>query len=409
MFEFLKKKIAAFTEKVKGKIEKKPEAAQEAREKAPEKELIIGEEEQPAIKETAAEKAALERKAEPEGKPEAAGGVVGAPEEPSSGAKVKASGESGTDRGVSAGTGRPGGETRELKAKVSIRTRLAGLVRGRIRLEEKDLREFLEEFELALLESDVEHDTAKEIVAETGRELAGKEIPRGEDVSAFLKRELRVVLQRIMQTAQIDLLSEMKGKKPFIILFLGPNGAGKTTSMAKLTHMLQGKGRSVIWAAADTFRAASIEQLEKHASALNVRVVRHQYGSDPAAVAFDAIRAAEAGRADVVMIDSAGRQETNRNLMEELKKIVRVAKPDLKIYVGEAFTGQALLQQAGEFDGNLGIDGFILTKIDCDAKGGTAISLLYKLKKPILFVGVGQGYGDLEEFEPEFILRRVLG
>jgi len=163
-----------------------------------------------------------------------------------------------------------------------------------------------------------------------------------------------------------------------------------------------------VLAAAVTFRAASIEQIEKHAEKLGVRVVKHQYGADPAAVAFDAIKAAESKKIDVVLIDSAGRQETNKNLMEELKKIVRVAKPDLKLYVGEAFTGQALLNQATEFDKHLGLDGFVLTKIDTDTKGGTAISLLYKLKKPVVFIGTGQRYEDLVEFKPEYILDRVI-
>ena len=148
--------------------------------------------------------------------------------------------------------------------------------------------------------------------------------------------------------------------------------------------------------------------LEEHARLLNVKVVKHKYGSDPAAVAFDAIESAKAHSIDVVMIDSAGRQETNKNLMEELRKIVRVAKPDFKVYVGESYSGQSLLNQASEFDKSLGIDGFILTKVDADAKGGTAISLLYCLKKPILFIGTGQEYDKLIPFEPNFIIDRIV-
>ena len=166
--------------------------------------------------------------------------------------------------------------------------------------------------------------------------------------------------------------------------------------------------KSVIVAAGDTFRAASIEQLEEHAKNIGVKVIKHQYGADPAAVGFDAVKAAEAKKIDVVLIDTAGRQDTNKNLLEELKKIDRVVKPDLKLYVGEAYTGQALLQQASEFNDAIWLDGFVLTKIDTDTKGGTAISLLYKLKKPILFVGTGQRYEDLLEFKPEFIIDRIL-
>ena len=197
-------------------------------------------------------------------------------------------------------------------------------------------------------------------------------------------------------------------QKPLKILFLGPNGAGKTTSIAKIAKYFLDNKKSVIVAAGDTFRAASIEQLEEHAKNIGVKVIKHQYGADPAAVGFDAVKAAEAKKIDVVLIDTAGRQDTNKNLLEELKKIDRVVKPDLKLYVGEAYTGQALLQQASEFNDAIGLDGFVLTKIDTDTKGGTAISLLYKLKKPILFVGTGQRYEDLLEFKPEFIIDRIL-
>ncbi len=350
MFDFLKKKISSFAGKVKEKIETKQ----------PEKELIV------------------EEKATAEKKP------------PEKIMELKEDAE------------------RKLKASVSVKEKLKGLVTGEITIEERDLKDFLDELELALLESDVEQDTAKEIAEMIRKEVVGKKITRGKDVSEYLKREIKGILKRIMETKKIDLLKEIGKKKPYVILFLGPNGAGKTTSIAKLTYLLQKKGKRCAWAASDTFRAASIEQLENHAEKLDVRVVKHQYGADPAAVAFDAVRAAEAKHIDVVMIDSAGRQETNRNLMEELKKINRVAKADLRIYVGEAFTGQALLRQAAEFDEALNLDGFILTKIDADVKGGTSISLLYKLKKPILFIGTGQEYEDLVEFRPEYIIDRVV-
>ena len=209
-----------------------------------------------------------------------------------------------------------------------------------------------------------------------------------------------------METEHINVL-DIK-KKPLKILFLGPNGAGKTTSIAKLANYFMKNDKTVILAAGDTFRAAAIDQIEEHAKKLGVKLIKHNYGSDPTAVAFDAVKAAEAKGIDVVLIDSAGRQDTNKNLLDELKKMQRVIKPDLKLYVGEAYTGQALLQQATEFNNKIGIDGFILTKIDTDVKGGTAISLLYTLKKPIVFVGTGQRYEDLLEFKPEFIIDRIL-
>ncbi|HIH09002.1 MAG: signal recognition particle-docking protein FtsY [Candidatus Diapherotrites archaeon] len=302
-----------------------------------------------------------------------------------------------------------GEKQRELKARVGLAEKAKAILTGKIKIKEKDIKELLDEFELSLLESDVELDAAKEIVSLIKESLVGKELSSKQDVSTALKEELRKALHKIMETENIDIFKEMEKKKPFIVLFLGPNGAGKTTSIAKLTYALQKKGKKVVWAAADTFRAASIEQLEEHAGRLGVNVVKHKYGSDPAAVAFDAVGSAKAKNTDVVLIDSAGRQETNRNLMEELKKIARVVKPDLKVYVGEAFTGQALLQQAKEFDEALKLDCFILTKIDADVKGGTAISLLFKLRKPILFIGTGQNYEDLVEFKPKYIIERVLG
>ncbi|MBI4043874.1 MAG: signal recognition particle-docking protein FtsY [Candidatus Diapherotrites archaeon] len=298
---------------------------------------------------------------------------------------------------------------RRLEADVGVAKKVAGALTGSIELTQKELEPFLDELELALLEGDVEQETAQALTKELQMQLAGQKIPSKENVNSFLKEKVRAALEKIMQTRQVNLFDEMERKKPFVILVMGPNGAGKTTTIAKLTHYLQAKGKKAILASADTFRAGSIEQLEVHAQKLNARLVKHRYGADPAAVAFDAVKAANAERADAVLIDCAGRQETNKNLMEELKKIVRVAKPDLKIYVGEAYTGQALLHQAQTLEKEVGIDAFILTKIDTDAKGGTAISLLHQLKKPILFVGTGQGYGDLKPFTPTFILDNILG
>ncbi len=299
-------------------------------------------------------------------------------------------------------------ERRELKAKVGLVSKIFGLVGGKIKITEKETQEFFEEFELSLLEADVQQDAAEAIVAELKSRLVGKEISSREDVTEFLKREVKGSLAKVMETTPINPLTLTEEHKPLKIMFFGPNGAGKTTSIAKIANYFMKKRKSVILAAGDTFRAASIEQLESHANALGVKVVKHKYGSDPAAVAFDAVKAAEAKGIDVVLIDTAGRQETNKNLIEELRKIERVIKPDLKLYVGEAFTGQALLQQATEFDRAIGLSGFVLTKIDNDAKGGTAISLLYSLKKPIVFVGTGQRYDDLLEFRPEFIIDRII-
>lgn len=300
-------------------------------------------------------------------------------------------------------------DKRELKAKVGVGGKLSGLIFGGVEIKESEISDLLWELELSLLESDVEQDAAHELVEQIKKRLLGQKV-NTKNIDEFLNEQIKEILKEMMITEKIDLLSEIKNKKekPYKILLLGPNGAGKTTSLGKLSYMLEKNKLKSIWAAGDTFRAAAIDQLEEHGRRLGVRVIKHQYGADPAAVAFDAIKAAEANGIEVVLMDSAGRQETNKNLMEELRKIERVTKPDLKLYVGEAYAGQGLLDQAKEFDEAIGIDGFILTKIDTDAKGGTTISLLYKLKKPILYIGTGQEYKDFEKFSEEYIINRII-
>ena len=425
MFEFLKKKISDFKEKIKAKIseepvkvpeeppviketkpaevpiEKKSKAVQGLKkEKEPEKENV--EEKPKPVSEHKPEERPKEPKPQPESK-EA---------EPKKETEIKEEKEPQEEKPKihkpTSFDKTKKSDKRDLKAKVSLKTKLTSLIKRTITISEKDLEALLFDLELALLESDVEQSTALEIISNLKEELTGKEIAKNLDISDFLKEEIKKSLAKVMDVPPINVFDETEKKKPYVILFLGPNGAGKTTSIAKLTHLFTERGKKVIWAASDTFRAASIEQLEEHAKRLNVRVVKHSYGSDPAAVAYDAIEAAKAHGLDVVLIDSAGRQETNRNLMEELKKIVRVTKPDLKIYIGESYAGQSMLNQAEEFDKELGIDAFILTKVDADAKGGTAISLLYKIKKPIVFLGIGQEYSDLIPFESSFILDRIV-
>ncbi len=403
MFELLKKKLSGFAEKFRKKVEpaeeKKETLIQEPAEEPARKPVL--EEPTPPKKPVVVRKKPKALQEKPE--------VVEAPKEAEVEeiAEPEEIAEEEAEEIAEVSEEKP----RELKAKVSKLGRLKKAIGVEITISESDVKDLLWELELSLLEADVEQTTAEEISRDLRQRLVGKKIRGGQDIDSVLKGEIKSVLAAIMETEGINLEKEIRAKKekPYRILFLGPNGAGKTTTMAKLTYWLQEKGFKVIWSASDTFRAASIEQLEKHASNLKVRVVKHSYGADPAAVAFDAIKTAQSRGIDVVMIDSAGRQETNRNLMQELQKIVKVTQPDLRLYVGEAFTGQALLQQAQEYDKVAGVDAFVLTKIDCDAKGGTTISLLYKLKKPILFVGVGQEYPDLEKFDPEFVLKQVIG
>ncbi|PIO00348.1 signal recognition particle-docking protein FtsY [archaeon CG10_big_fil_rev_8_21_14_0_10_43_11] len=212
---------------------------------------------------------------------------------------------------------------------------------------------------------------------------------------SVLKTSLKNVLSQTIQTA--DFIKHLKTlSKPVTILFVGFNGAGKTTTLAKVAHLLKNHKMSCVLAAGDTFRAASIEQLETHAQNLGVRLVKHDYGADSAAVAFDALKHAQAKGLDCVLIDTAGRSHQNVNLMNELKKIKRVIQPDLTLLVIDSLTGSDSVNQAKLFDEAVGVDGLILSKTDSDTKGGTILSVSYLLSKPIFFLGTGQSYHDLE-------------
>lgn len=299
-------------------------------------------------------------------------------------------------------------EAREIKTHVGLGQQIAGFFTGNITLKEETITHFLEEFELSLLEADVNINTAMALIEKLKERLSEKVIPRGKNPTQFILEEIKTAMHELVDVEALDFDGIIQAQHPCVILILGPNGAGKTTSIAKLTYYLHQRGKKVILASADTFRAGSIEQLQVHADKLGVRLIKHQYGSDPAAVAFDAVKAAKAEKGDVVIIDTAGRQDTNKNLLEELKKINRVIQPHLKIYVGESFTGQAILTQARTFDEAIGINGFILTKLDTDAKGGGVISILHELHKPILFFGTGQTYSDLVKFDLDAFLERII-
>ena len=198
-------------------------------------------------------------------------------------------------------------------------------------------------------------------------------------------------------------------KKPVVIMFVGVNGSGKTLSIAKIATMLKNQGKSCVMAAGDTFRAGAIEQLGIHADKVGVKIIKHGPGSDPAAVAYDAIEHAKAKHKDVVLLDTAGRMQTNVNLMDEMAKIKRVAKPDLILFVGDALAGNDAVEQAKRFNEIVGIDGVILTKVDTDAKGGSALSVAYTIGKPLLFIGVGQGYDDQIPFDPQWMIDNIFG
>ncbi len=280
-------------------------------------------------------------------------------------------------------------------------------------LKAEKLRPILEEFRLNLIENDVAVPVAYYITEELEKRLDGVQVKRLGDRKELVKDTLHAVLIEILTTKEeIRLLENIEQKRqtkePYTILFVGINGTGKTTSIAKVARFLMKKGYSVVLSCSDTYRAGSIEQLEEHAKRLGVRMIKHKYGSDPAAVAYDAISHAQSRGINVVLIDTAGRIQTDRNLMSELSKIRRVVSPDLTILVIDALIGNDAVMQAEEFHKSVSIDGTILTKVDADVKGGASLSVTYVTGKPIIFIGVGQEYKDLEAFEPERFTQMIL-
>ena len=296
-----------------------------------------------------------------------------------------------------------------------LREGLKGLVEkvSTTQLRAEQIRPIMQDFKINLIENDVALLVAEHISAEMEKTLDGVQVKRLEDRKQTVKDSLRNVLLEILTPQEkVDFLGLAEKKRslnePFVVVFVGINGTGKTTSIAKVATLLMKRGFSVVLACADTYRAGSIEQLEEHARRLGVRMIKHSYGADPAAVAYDAISHAKAHGINVVLIDTAGRIQTDKNLMAELAKIKRVIKPDLTVLTVDSLTGNDAVTQAEEFHKSVGIDGTILTKVDADVKGGSALSVTYVTKKPILFIGTGQRYDDLEEFEPERFTDMIL-
>jgi fused signal recognition particle receptor len=296
-----------------------------------------------------------------------------------------------------------------------LKTGLKGLVNKvtTTELKTENLHPVLSEFKINLAENDVAYPVAERICDEMEKRLNGVQVKRLEDRKQIVEKNLHEVLLEIMLTNnKIDLLKAVKEKcqknEPFVIVFVGINGTGKTTTIAKVAHLLAKKGYSVVLACSDTYRAGSIEQLEEHAKRLGIRMIKHKYGADPAAVAYDTISHAKAHGTNTVLIDTAGRMQTNKNLMNELEKIKRIVNPDLTILTVDSLTGNDAVMQAEEFHKSVGIDATILTKVDADVKGGSALSVTYVTQKPILYIGVGQRYEDLEEFNPEKFVQMIL-
>ncbi|MFH1442812.1 MAG: signal recognition particle-docking protein FtsY [Candidatus Micrarchaeota archaeon] len=305
-----------------------------------------------------------------------------------------------------------GGKEREMKPKVGLFSQIKGLFTGEVEIKESDTGELFKQFEMALLESDVSFLTAQALITDLKNRLVGRRVKTGK-IGEEVKKEIAFALASVLQTSKSNFYDKIAAAKeqnqlPYVVLFIGPNGMGKTTTIAKIGHNLKERGLSAVISASDTFRAAAIEQAEHHGSKLGIKVIKHKYGADPAAVAFDAIKHAKAHGIDIVLIDTAGRQDTNLNLLHEMQKIVRVVKPNLKVFIAEAIAGTSLVNQVKTFHEKLGVDGIVLTKLDCDAKGGGTLSIAYECKLPVYFVGTGQEYDDLLEFNEEWIVKNIM-
>ena len=278
-------------------------------------------------------------------------------------------------------------------------------------ISEDDVEDILFELELGLLEADVAMDVSSVVVESVKNDLVGQKIKRSSDIEDYTYKALKNAVAKIIDIegkSMTELLEEKVAQgEPLVVMLVGINGTGKTTTIGKLSNYYIKKGYTPVIAASDTFRAGAIEQVQYHADNLGVKLIKHEKGSDPAAVAFDAVQHARAKGKELVLIDTAGRMQTNTNLMDEMKKIRRVSKPDLVVFVGDALTGNDATEQARKFNEAIDIDGVILTKADADSKGGAALSIGYIIKKPILFLGMGQSYDDIKEYDADWMLEQI--
>lgn len=280
---------------------------------------------------------------------------------------------------------------------------------------EQDLEGILFDWQLRLIECDVAYPVTNFITSEVKNFLVGLKIDRFKgDLSLLVEEKLKdIFIGMIREAGDLDLLSfirwKQEDKEPAKLVFVGVNGSGKTTTIAKVAYLLKTRNLLSVLACSDTFRAGAEEQLAFHAEKLGLRMIKHTYGADPAAVAYDAVSFASSRNIPAVLIDTAGRMQTDKGLMDELKKIIRVIDADLVVFVGDALAGNDALTQAEIFSEEIGIDASIITKIDADVKGGTAISILYATKKPIIYLGNGQKYTDLIRFTPDWLISSILG
>ncbi|MGA9403115.1 signal recognition particle-docking protein FtsY [Haladaptatus sp.] len=398
MFDSLKDKLSGFRKDVEESTEEKAEEADAA--DAETADAAVAEEtaESEPV-ETEAETETAET-AEPEIEPEAEPEPESEPEpEPEPATSDEDSVESETNSESSSGNGR-GGFAQKAKS----------FARGEIIIEEQDVEDPLWELEMALLESDVEMSVASEMLEDIRNDLVGATRKFSAETGDVVEQALRDSLLSVISVGQFDFDQRVaEADKPLVIIFTGVNGVGKTTSIAKLARYFEERGYSSVMANGDTYRAGANQQIQEHADALDKKLIAHEQGGDPAAVIYDAVEYADAHDIDIVLGDTAGRLHTSEGLMDQLAKIGRVVDPDMTLFVDEAVAGQDAVQRAKEFDEAAEVDGSILTKADADSKGGAAISISHVTGKPILFLGTGQGYDDIKQFDPETMVERLLG
>ncbi len=423
MFESLKKKLSGTVGKISDKLadeipeetEEKIEAKEEASKTVPSEDTSeIPSEESSFTEETEEKPSADEKTAEPEEKPSKKSGLMGflrgkssSEEDETVGGDMESQVSSEVEPTSGADSTSP-----EIIEEAEEKSGILSFVSHKT-ISEKDIDDILFELEMALLEGDVALEVAEKIVNSVKEDLVGRKIRRRSDVADFTKEALKNAISEILNVETPDinelLINSRETGEPLKLMFVGINGTGKTTTIAKVaTHFIE-KGYTPVIAAADTFRAGAIEQITHHADKIGVKIIKHQKGADPAAVAFDAVAHARAKGKELVLVDTAGRMQTNTNLMDEMKKIKRVIKPDMIIFVGDALTGNDAVEQAQKFDDAVGVNGIILTKADADAKGGAALSIGYVIQKPILFLGLGQSYEDIMEFKPEWMVEQIFG
>jgi len=281
----------------------------------------------------------------------------------------------------------------------------------KVEISEKEFEVYAEELEMLLLENNVAFEVAEKITKDLKAKIVGKELLKKEiesEINDIIKETLKeILIEPFDLVEKIKEKSQDQAKEPYVVLFCGINGTGKTTTIAKIARQLKENNLTCVIAAADTFRAAAIDQIKKHGEKLGVKVIANEYGSDPASVGFDAIQYAKKNFINCVLIDTAGRMHSSKNLLQELEKINRVTKPDTKIFVGESITGNDAVEQVKSFNWAIGIDGIILSKADIDEKGGTALSVGYVTKKPILYLGTGQEYEKIEVFDKQKFIEKL--